>query len=384
MRSRSETVLALSLAVASIVGCNARPEPEFRIGLIGVFTGSLANSSGIPARRGATLAVETLNAAGGIRINGVLHRVVLLDRESESRPDAAASIARSLINLDSADVIIGPQGSALALAAGAVAEASAVPLVTPMSSSPQVTAGRRLVTRLAFLDAFQGAVLARFAYDSLGVRRAASLFNAASPYGREITELFRRTFESMGGTMVGVESFDADDLSDRLVQLQRLTASHPDVLLLPNFTARDSGQFHLSRSLGFKGRFLGTDAWDGIALMRRAEVQGVVLVANWDRRGERPALHEFRKAWDTRFPNELPRATAAATYDAVLLLARAAVRAKVRTGAVLMDSLRHSGSYEGAFGSYRFVGTGDPVRGAVLLEIALDSTLLRAAIEPPK
>ena len=176
MRSRSRTFLALSLAVASIVGCKARPEPEFRIGLIGVFTGSLANSSGIPARRGATLAVETLNAAGGIRINGVLHRVVLLDRESESRPDAAASVARALINLDSADVIIGPQGSALALAAGAVAEASAVPLVTPMSSSPQVTAGRRLVTRLAFLDAFQGEVLARFAYDSLaGASRGVAL-----------------------------------------------------------------------------------------------------------------------------------------------------------------------------------------------------------------
>lgn len=384
MCHRRRPLLSLALAVAALSGCKARPDPEFRIGLIGVFTGSQANSSGIPARRGATLAVDALNAAGGVRIDGVLHRVVLLDRESESRPDAAASVARSLINLDSADVIIGPQGSALALAAGAVAEGSAVPLVTPMSSSPQVTAGRRLVTRLAFLDAFQGEVLARYAYDSLGLRRAASLFNAASPYGREITELFRKTFESMGGTMVAVESFDADDMTDHLVQLKRLAHERPDVLLLPNFTARDSAQFHLARSLGFKGRFLGTDAWDGLALMRRDDVQGVVLVANWDRRGGRPALHEFRKAWDVRFPGEVPRATAAATYDAVMLLARSAQRAKVRTGVALMDSLRHAGSYEGAFGSYRFVGTGDPVRGAVLLEIALDSTLLRAAIEPPQ
>lgn len=384
MRCRRSTLLSLALAAASLAGCKARPDPEFRIGLIGVFAGSQANSSGIPARRGAMLAVDALNAAGGVRIDGVMHRVVLLDRESESRPDAAASVARSLINLDSVDVIIGPQGSALALAAGAVAEASAVPLVTPMSSSPQVTAGRRLVTRLAFLDAFQGEVLARFAYDSLGLRRAASLFNAASPYGREITELFRKTFESMGGTMVGVESFDADDMTDHSAAIKRLTHDHPDVLLLPNFTARDSAQFRLSRDLGFKGRFLGTDAWDGLALMRREEVQGVVLVANWDRRGERPALHDFRKAWDVRFPGEVPRATAAATYDAVMLLARSAQRAKVRTGVALMDSLRQAGSYEGAFGSYRFIGTGDPVRGAVLLEIALDSTLLRAAIEPPK
>jgi branched-chain amino acid transport system substrate-binding protein len=385
VRSRSRhprRALAPFLLAATLASCTPAPAPEFRVGLIGVFDGAAAASSGLPARQGAQIAVDALNAGGGVRIGGVAHTVVLVDRETDMRPDAAATVARALINLDSVDVIVGPQQSAFALAAGTVAEASEVPLVAPMASSPSVTADRRLVTRLAFLDATQGRVLAQFAYDSLGARRAAALFNAASPYGREISTLFRETFEAHGGTMVGEATFDADDPASHSVAIRQLVATAPDVLLLPNFTVRDSSQFRLARSLGFRGRLLGSDAWDAVALSRRAEVQGAIIVANWDRRNDDTASRQFRDAFAARHPGETVRATAAATYDAIMLLARAATRAGARSGAVVMDSLRATGVYEGAFGRYRFVGTGDPERGASLLEVTSDSTRVRAVVAP--
>lgn len=375
-------VLAL---VLSLLGSACAPErpPEFRVGLIGVFEGNAAKSSGLPARQGATLAVEQLNAEGGVRIGGVAHMVVLVDRETDLRADAAASVARALINLDSVDVIVGPQQSALALAAGAVAEASEVPMVTPMASSPGVTRDRQLVTRLAFLDAVQGEVLARFAFDSLGARRAAALTNAASPYGREIVALFGRTFEALGAQMVAQETFDIDNPSSHAPQVRRLVSANPDVLLLPNFTSRDSMQFALARSMGFEGTFLGSDAWDAVMLSQRVETRGSIIVANWDHRGEHDAVQAFRSRLEARFPGERPRATAAATYDAIRLLARAAERAGVRSGQAVSDSLRHTGDYEGAFGRYRFVGSADPVRGATLLEVDTDSTFVRAVVAPP-
>lgn len=380
-----------SLAAASLfallllgIACESAPRPEFRIGLIGVFDGAAASSSGLPARQGAMMAVEQLNARGGVRIGGVAHTAVLVDRESELRADAAASVARALINLDSVDVIVGPQQSALAVSAGAVAEASDVPLVAPMASSPSVTENRRLVTRLAFLDAVQGEVLARFAFDSLGARRASTLANAASPYGREIVALFGRTFEALGGEMVAQETFDIDNPASHEPQVRRLVSAAPDVLLLPNFSSRDSMQFQLARTLGFRGRFLGSDAWDAVALSRRTETRGSIIVANWDHRGERDAVRTFRAQFESRHPGEHTRATAAATYDAVLLLARAAERSGRRSGRLLVDSLRHAGDYEGAFGRYRFLGTGDPVRGATLLEVDDDTTFVRAVVAPPQ
>jgi branched-chain amino acid transport system substrate-binding protein len=236
---------------------------------------------------------------------------------------------------------------------------------------------------LAFLDEVQGAVLARFAYDSLGIRRAAALSDAASPYGHDIVALFQRTFEALGGTITGNETFDADGSPDHTPQLRRLVAGRPDALLVPNFTSRDSNQFTAARRMGFTGRFLGSDAWDGIAMSKREDARGAIIVANWDRRGTRPHLQQFLAAHAAAFPGEPARATAAATYDAVLLLARAVTTAKAPSGAAVMQAFRVAGRVEGAFGEYVFDGSPNPVRGAVLLEIAQDSTRLRATAPPP-
>lgn len=374
-------VLAAGVLGFGALSCRGDAPAEWRIGLVGVFEGPMAFASGVPAQNGARLAVDELNAAGGVLIDGRPHRVVLIERETAPRPDAAASTVRALINLDSVDVVIGPQTSNLAVTAGAVAEASGVPMITPMASNPQVTAGRRMVTRLAFVDAFQGEVLARFAAESLGVRRAAALHAASSEYGREITRLFQTTFERLGGTMVRVETFNADEPNDHSAQLRRIVAARPDAILLPSFVVHDSAQVRIARALGFRGVFLGSDAWDILTMAERRDALGSVVVANWDRRSTRATTLAFTRAWATRF-DDRPRATAAATYDAVHLLALAAQRAGVRGGVALADSLRNFGAYDGAFTDYRFVGHGDPLRGAVLLEVDADSTRIRAFVPP--
>lgn len=373
----------VAMAVLAAAGCKKPSPPVWRVGLIGVFEGNTRNSSGHPGRLGARMAVDELNEAGGVNIGGVMHRVVLLDRETANRPDAAAAAARALINLDSADVVVGPQFSALALAAGVVAEASEVPLVAPMASSPQVTAGHRYVSRLAFLDATQGEVLSRFAYDSLGIRRTAALYNAASSYGREIVELYRSTFIARGGEMGTVETYNVDDPGPPLAQLRRLLASRPDAILLPNFSIRDSTQVRLLRAQGFNGQLLGSDGWDAITLRGRDYVRNTIIVANWDAGSGREGVTRFRTRFAAKYPDDRPRATAAATYDAILLLARAAQRSAARTGLALAEAFRRGDAYDGAFAAYRFDGTGNPVRGATLLQMVADSALYRATIQPP-
>lgn len=373
----------LGLALAAGIACRQTPPAEFRIGLIGVFEGTMAFSSGEPARDGARLVVDELNAAGGITIGGRRHRVVLIERETAPRPDAAAIAARALINLDSVDVIVGPQTSALAIAAGAVAEAAEVPMIAPMASNPRVTDGRRFVTRLAFRDEVQGAAIAAFAFDSLQVRRAAVLHDAASAYGRDITRLFTETFGARGGAVVAVETFDADGPREHTAQLRRILAARPDAILLPSFIVHDSAQIRIARALGFRGVFLGSDAWDLITLQRREDALGSVVAANWDRRIARPELRRFVDAWEARY-TERPRATAAATYDAIKLLADAAEASGGRSGGALADSLRRPREWAGAFTTYRWVGTGDPIRGVVLLEIGRDSSIVRAAQDPPR
>lgn len=382
-RSRLYLPLAAGLLLGALAACERAPDPELRIGLIGVFEGALSDASGVPAREGARLAVAEINADGGVRIGEQNYRVVLVEREVANRPDAAAVMARALINLDSVDILIGPQSSSLATAAAAVAEASEVLMIAPMASSPSVTAGRRFVFRLSFLDAFQGEVLARFAYDSLQVRRAGVLYDAASAYGVEITRLFRTTFETAGGRIVGVETFNSDAPEDYRPQLRRLLAGKPDAILFPSFVAHDSAQIRQARDLGFRGRFLGSDSWNVRALSPRDYALGSIIVASWDRRSTREPVTRFLAAW-AEGHTEPARATAAATYDAVHLAVDAAHRAGARDGIALSDALRRKGAYAGAVADFDFRGTNDPVRGAVILEITRDELWrVRTTIPPP-
>ncbi|MBX3132984.1 MAG: ABC transporter substrate-binding protein [Gemmatimonadaceae bacterium] len=381
-RLRSGAAVALGCAALLGVGCRPTEPPPIRIGLIGVYVGAMGGSSGIPARRGAEIAIAEINAGGGVQIGGRAHRLQLVDVGVENRPDAAAVGARQLINLDSVDVIIGPQISTLAIAAGAVAEEAEILMIAPMASNPLVTAGRQFVFRLAFLDAFQGEVLARFAYDSLGIRRAAILHDAASPYGSDISALFAQTFTTLGGRIVALERYDIDGPEDYRPQLQRLLAGDPQALLLPNFVTGDSTQMRQARSLGFRGRFLGTDSWDVRGLASVPGAQGSLIVGNWDRDTTRVNARRFHAAW-TAMDAEPPRATAAATYDAIHLVTQAMARAGSRDGTVLADSLRWFGRHEGAVTTYDFRGSNDPVRGAALLELRADGLGVRSSVPPP-
>lgn len=368
----------LALGAGLLLSCAKPAPPVLRLGLIGVFEGSAKDFSGTPAQRGAQLAVEELNNAGGVNIGGVLHRLVLTEKQIAPRTDAAAAAARSLINIDSVDVIIGPQFSNLAVAAGAVAEAASVPLIAPMASGPAVTEGRQFTTRLAFVDPLQGEVLARFAYDSLKVRRAAALFNVASSYGRDIVRLFSSTFSTVGGTFTDSVSFNADAPGELRAALQQVLKGRPDAILLPNFVSKDSMQPRLLREMGYTGRFLGSDGWDATAIKDRSAIVGVIIVGNFDKRDARPALNAFSALWRRHYPNDPLRATAAATYDAVKILADAAMAAGTTDGPALAGAIRAPRIFEGALATYRFNGSGDPTRGAVLLEVRADSAILRA------
>jgi branched-chain amino acid transport system substrate-binding protein len=378
MRMFRSRGFGLLLGASALVSCAKPAPPVLRVGLIGIFEGTAKDASGVPAQRGAQLAVDELNAAGGVNIGGVRHRVVLTEKQIAPRTDAAAAAARSLINLDSVDVIIGPQFSNLAVAAGAVAEGASIPLIAPMASSPAVTEGRRFTTRLAFVDAQQGEVLARFAYDSLKVRRAAALFNVASAYGREIVRLFSSTFSIVGGTFTDSVAFNADAPGELHIALQKVLAGRPDAILLPNFVSKDSMQPRLLREMGYRGRFLGSDGWDATAIKDRTALVGVIIVGNFDKRDSRPALASFSARWRERYPNDMLRATAAATYDAVKIVADAAMAAGTTEGTALATAIRAPRTFEGALATYRFNGSGDPTRGAVLLEVRADSAVLRA------
>jgi branched-chain amino acid transport system substrate-binding protein len=373
-----------AITMAALVACTAcRPSAprEIRVGVLALLHSELAVASGIPSAEGAQLAAEEINARGGVPVGPDRFTIRLVLRDYAPRPDAAATEARALINIDSVDAIIGPQLSAHALPAGGVAEDAHVPLLAPMASNPAVTAGRHYVFRLAFTDPFQGEMLARYARDDAGARRAAVLYDIANPYGRDIAALFKETFERLGGAMVATETFTSDQRRDFTPALRRIAAAHPDVLLLPNYSAVDTIQVRQARALGIRAQFLASDTWDPAGVRGVADAEGTVVAHQWSTQSPRAESRAFVERYRQRFGVD-PRSTAAMTYDAVFLLADAVTRAGSLEGEALRNALASTTDLRGVTGVIRYNGTGDPQRSGVLSRIGRTRDSLLRIVDP--
>lgn len=375
---RSVPVILLSVTLAA---CGPRPERPIRVGVLALMKDEMAIASGVPSKRGVEMAIDEVNARGGVEVDGKKRRLEMVVRDYDPRPDAAASMARALVNLDSVDLVIGPQISAHAITAGSVAEDAHVPMIAPMASNPAVTTGRRFVFRLAYLDPFMGEMLARYARNELRATRAAVLYDAASPYGRDISALFRKTFEESGGRVVASETYTTDQRSDYRDQLRRVAAASPEVLLLPNPSAADSFQVRQARALGIRATFLATDIWDPPSLRHIPETHGVVYSRQWHPDMPRAATTRFTTTFASRYHEE-PRSSAAMSYDAVMIAVEAMRRARTVNGDALRDAIASTVGFEGATGTISFNGGSDPKRSGVLARIGPKVDEILRVVDP--
>jgi len=363
------------------LGCEARQPAEFRIGLLAASGDRYWEASGAPSIRGARLAEEEIDEAGGVMIRGRPYRLRVVVREYESRPDAASSAARGLLNQDSVHALVGPQLSAHAIPVSVIAEDARVPMISPMSTSPETTAGKRFVFRLASLDHAQAEAVARFARDSLHLTRAAVLFDQADTYSRDLASHFQVAFEEAGGDIVSVEDYTTDAADDFSEQLSRIAEADPDALYLPNRALEDTIQLRQAREAGIEAQILGSDSWDLLAYAHLPQAQGVIVTHQWHYDIPTPETDAFLDHFQAE-NGRLPRTTAAMTYDAVKILALAASRA----GSLDPDSVRAAlaamGGYRGVTGLISFGGRQDPDRSLTLSTIRNGEVVVLMRIDP--
>lgn len=329
----------------------------------------------------AELAAELANERGGIDVDGRSHRVTIVVKDYEDRPDSATSVARALINQDGIDALIGPQFSRHAIPVAVVAENARMPMLSPMSSNPKTTENKWFIFRLAFLDDFQGDVMGRFAAIELHGKRAAVLYDRTTNYGRSLAAVFRRSFEEEGGRTVAFESYAVDEPLDYSAQLQRIHATNPDVLYLPNDTERVVAQIQQARKIGIDAVLLGGDTWDMEAFKTMPESDGAFVAHQWHYAMDTPEAHDFVELYRNAY-GAAPKVTAAMTFDSVNLLLLAIERAGSKDPNAIRTELIETGEYAGATGTIRFIGSPDPVRSVVISKIAVGETELFRVVDP--
>jgi branched-chain amino acid transport system substrate-binding protein len=346
-----------------------------RIGAIVELTGELP-AIGASSRNAAQMAVDEVNAAGGVTVAGKAYQIELLVEDNVAKPDQSAAAANKLITQDEVLAIIGPNASLGAIPAAEIAESNRTLLITPWSTNPRTTLDaatgkpKAYVFRACFTDPFEGRVLANFVTETLKAKRVAVLYDVASEAPKSQAELFRETFIGLGGEVVAFETYTTGD-RDFSAQLTKIASAGAEVLFLPAYY-NDVGLIaQQARRQGITQTLVGSDAWSSPELVKLAEgtVEGAYFANHYAPDIATPSARRFIEAYEKRY-GSTPDDVAALTHDAFGLLFQALRTASAPERQAVRDAMASLKGYEGVTGEIRFVeGSGDPVKSAVIMQI---------------
>jgi branched-chain amino acid transport system substrate-binding protein len=379
MRLRLLLGLAAGAVFALVLACGkASSGNEILVGEYGSLTGGIA-TFGISTRDGSQQAFDEINAAGGV----LGKKIRLMVEDDQSKPEEVGTVVTKLINQAHVTSMLGHVASSYSLAAAPICQANKVPMITPSSTNPRVTQIGDYIFRVCFMDNFQGAVMAKFAWDTLKAKRVAILVDIRNDYSVGLQGVFREQFKSRGGQIVAEQSFSQGD-SDFHAQLTQIKSTNPDAIYVPGYYTEVGTIAHQAKELGLNAPLLGGDGWDSPKLWEigGTALNGCYFSDHYSTDDPSPAVQKFVTDYKKRYNNQLPDALAALAYDAAKILADAMTRAGSTDGTKVRDAIAATKDYQGVTGKITIGPDRNAVKPAVVLKVENGKYVLVETIPP--
>ncbi len=367
---RTSMVAALATGCLLLAGCGATTSNDdsdtataggegssepLEIGAVLPLSGAGAYF-GVAGRKGIELAVEQINADGGV--NGSPISVNFSD--SQCSPLGAKQAAEKVI-ADGANAILGDECSSATLGMMPVLEQEEIPGVTPGSSALAITdPGNPWMFRIMPNEVMQGADLAAKSAAEMDAKTAVILHeNTDAGIGN--AEVFKEFFEEDGGKVLDVIGFDRE-VQD-FTSIATRVAALGDLDVIPTYTLEGQGvnitnslaQARVTKGGGGQAAQIST-IWLPIGFEDKVApgaAEGFVRIVQFDPNDPNAAATTFLDDFKAKF-NEVPNHISAHAYDAVKVLAEAATSqestapADIQAGLVAMDG------FEGVTGTVSF------------------------------
>ena len=339
------TLVVGALALSSSAGCGKKSD-EITVGAFLSLSGS-DSTFGTDTRDGIELAVEEINAAGGVKGK----KVKVLYEDDKSTTQEASQKVRQLIDRDKVLAILGEVASSRSLAGGLIANNSKVPMVTPSSTAVEVTQGREWVFRTCFTDEQQGQVAARFVKNDMKKTKVGVFYAAQDTYSSGLARSFRDEFKKLGGEIVVDKGYQKGE-TNYTTYLNELKATNPEVVFVPNYYNEMVQIARQAKQVGMAGSmFVGGDGWDSANLIEGAgaELEGAYFTNHYAPDVPSPNSKKFLAAFQAKFKHE-PSSLSAQGYDATKLLFDAVGRATEVTHEGVRKALAETKDFPGATG----------------------------------
>ncbi len=335
-----------------------------KVGVFGDLTGA-TSSFGQSTKNGIQLAVDEINAAGGV--NG--KKIELVIEDDQGRPEQAKTVVSKLINQDKVQAVLGEVASTNSLAAAPVAQEAKIPMITPSSTNPKVTEVGDYISRVCFIDPFQGSVMARFSTNTLKAKTAAIMGDVNSDYSKGLSQVFKEEFTKLGGKIVAESSYTQTD-ADYKGQLTNIRNLNPDVIYVPGYYGNVAIIAKQARELGMNMPLMGGDGWDSPELWKLGgnALKNAYISNHYSADNPAPEIQNFVKNYKAKF-NVAPDSLAALAYDSAKVLADALKRAGSADSAKLRDAIAQTKNFPGVTGLITLDEKRNAVKPAVVLEL---------------
>lgn len=369
---------AATPAATAAPGAAAAESSPIVIGEYGSMTGSEA-TFGQSTHNGIMIAVEELNAAGGIKGR----KVEIKTYDTEGKSQVAGTVVTRLVTDDKVAAVLGEVASSLSIAGGRVCQQYGVPMISPSSTNPQVTKIGDMVFRVCFLDPFQGYVCAKFARDHLKAEKVALLFDQTQSYSKGLKDDFAKAFKELGGAVVTEQAFSGGD-QDFSAQLTTIRDAKPDAIFLPSYYT-DAGNVVLqARRLQITAPFIGGDGWDSAKLIEIGgkAVNGCYFSNHYHHEDQRPEVQKFVATYKSKH-GQPPDALAALGYDAALILFDAMKKAPSLGGKDLAAGIAATKGVPGVTGLITIDAERNATKPAVMIEVKDGKLAYVTTIAPP-
>ena len=342
MRLLSCSIFFLQLTVALATS-------SIKVGEVDPLSGGVSQF-GIGCHQGYVLAFEQINAAGGI----LGQKIELVTEDDQSKPGQSATAVRKLITQDKVVAILGDATSSATLESAPIAQSDKIPMITPTATNPRITDVGDFIFRVCFLDEFQGRVLARFAREKLKAQKIFTLTDVKQDYSVDLLKFFKDEFTSLGGSIIGEQSYSTGD-TDFRAQLTPIRVARPDAVYVPGYYQEVALIIKQGRQIGLRMPFIGCDGWANQALIAIGgkAIDGCFFTNHFSPDDQTPVVKSFVTNYQQKY-GAMPDTFSALGYDAARVLAEGIRRAGSSNSQAVRDAVSQTAGFQGVTGQISF------------------------------
>ena len=335
MKKFISVMLVAAMAVTALTGCGSnsgssskKDADKYYIGGIGPTTGATA-IYGTAVKNGAQIAVDEINAAGGINGKQIEYRF-----EDDQNDAEKAVNAYNTLKDWGMQMLVGTTTTAPCIAVAGKTASDNVFQITPSASATSVlSSGNGNIFQVCFTDPNQGIASAQYIAENKLAKKIGIIYDSSDVYSSGIEEKFEAEAKTQGLNIVSKAAFTADSKTDFGTQLQKAKDAGADLLFLPIYYQEASIILKQADTMGYKPKFFGVDGMDGILTVENFDTklaEDVMLLTPFAADAKDKTVQNFVKTYKEKY-KDTPNQFAADSYDAVYALKAAIEESKATT-----------------------------------------------------